>query len=123
MARVFLDTNIFIDLVHRRPDLRVADSLESKNVFVSVLSYHIFFYLYKIKPPYTKKLEEQFLAKLDLTENILEKSFVGPTQDLEDNIQLHSAVEAEADYFFTNDKEILNMKFFGKMKIVDSLIK
>lgn len=34
-------------------------------------------------------------APIDLTELILENSLNGPTSDLEDNIQLHSAAEAE----------------------------
>lgn len=62
MARVFLDTNIYIDAVHR-----------------------------------------------------------DPTSDLEDNIQLHSAAEADCDYFLTSDKKLLAMIYFGKTKIVSTL--
>lgn len=42
----------------------------------------------------------------------------GPTKDLEDNIQLHSAAEAESDIFLTADKKLVDMKFFGKTQII-----
>ena len=61
------------------------------------------------------------IAPLD--ENVLKKSLEGPTADLEDNIQLHSAAESNCDYFLTNDKKLLNMKFFGKTEIVNKLAK
>ena len=53
-----------------------------------------------------------------LTDKILDLALEGPVDDLEDNIQLHSASEAECDVFLTNDKKLLKMKFFGKMRIV-----
>lgn len=58
---------------------------------------------------------------IDLDKDILDKALESPTKDLEDNIQLHSAAEAECDYFLTEDKGLLKMKFFGKTKIVKNL--
>lgn len=120
MARVFLDTNIYIDIVHRKPE--VIKTLESSRLFFSPLSTHILFYAFKIKVPSKKiaKITSSFGA-VPLTRHILDKSFDGPTNDLEDNIQLHSAIESECQYFLTNDKKLLKMKFFGKMRIVDTL--
>lgn len=43
------------------------------------------------------------------------------SNDLEDNIQLNSAIKADCNFFLTFDKKLLKMKFFGKMKIVSSL--
>lgn len=60
------------------------------------------------------QLQEQF-GIVPLTEHILNKALEGPTNDLEDNIQLHSAAEAQCDIFLTNDKKLLNLKYFGKM--------
>jgi len=51
-----------------------------------------------------------------LTDKILDLALEGPVDDLEDNIQLHSASEAECDVFLTNDKRLLGIKFFGKTK-------
>jgi len=45
----------------------------------------------------------------------------GPTDDFEDNVQLHSAAQSDCDYFVTHDSKLLQMKFFGKVKIVEKL--
>ena len=54
----------------------------------------------------------------DFTEKISVQSLSGPTNDFEDNVQLHSAADAECDIFLTNDKDLLEMKFFGKTQII-----
>lgn len=123
MAKVFLDTNYFIDAVHRKPEVNILDSLENHKVYCSTLSFHIYCYAYKIKIPNQKinRQKEKFYM-VDYSEKILDNALNGPTKDLEDNIQLHSAVEIECDYFLTSDQKLLDMKFFGKAKIVSSLI-
>lgn|SRR3989344_7471080 len=120
--KVFLDTNYFIDAVHRKPEKKILDSLAGYSVFISPISIPVYCYLFKIKVP-NKILSSQVkkfrIANTD--SDLLIKSLEGPTSDLEDNIQLHSAAETECDYFLTNDEKLLNMKFFGKTKITDSL--
>lgn len=59
---------------------------------------------------------------VDFSENILEKALNSPTNDFEDNIQLHSAAHAECDYFLTGDRKLTNLKFFGKSQITPNLI-
>lgn len=116
MARIFLDTNYYIDATKRaKKKWRV---LKGHLLFISPLSTHILFYARKLKVPDqdVNKLQEEF-GIVPLTEDILDKALKGPTIDLEDNIQLHSAAEAECDLFLTEDKKILNMKFFGKTRI------
>ena len=122
MAKVFLDTNAFIDAIHRNPETKVLDQLEDSIPFISPLSVHIYCYSYKIKAP-NQILSSQLkkFSLVDLTETILLKTLDGPTSDLEDNIQLHSAAEANCDYFLTSDEKLLKMKYFGKTKIVSSL--
>lgn len=117
MARVFLDTNFYIDLTKRAKEkwgLLAGDLL-----FISPLSAHILFYARKLKVPdeTVNVLQEQF-GIVPFTKFILDKALSGPTDDLEDNIQLHSAAEAECDLFLTADKRLLDMKFFGKTKII-----
>lgn len=120
MAKAFLDTNIVIDIAYRKQEIR--KELDSYEVCISPLSIHILCYTNKIKVP-DKGLErfknEYFIV--DFTEKILEKSINGPTKDLEDNIQLHSASEIDSEYFLTFDKELLKMKFFGKTEITNNL--
>ena len=122
MARVFLDANYFIDVIFRDPTKGGAFAIGNHKLLISVLSIHIYCYSIKIKVP-NKYIETQIakFALIDMSEAIVNSALLGPTSDFEDNIQLHSAVEAECDYFLTSDKKLLAMKFFGKAKIVSSL--
>lgn len=120
MARVFLDTNFYIDITKRAKEKW--EFLRENLLFISPLSVHILFYTRKLKVPdrEVNELQEQF-GMVPLTKQILDKALEGPTADLEDNIQLHSAAEAECDFFVTNDRNLLKQKFFGKTKIVENL--
>lgn len=123
MAKIYLDTNIVIDCVSNRVNTTALQGkLSNHVVYISPLSVHILFYSYKLHVPNARANEtlSQFHI-VDLNERILDKSLEGPLGDFEDNIQLHSAVAAECDTFMTSDKQLLNMKFFGKMKIVQTL--
>ena len=121
MAKVFLDANYFIGLVNRTPETEV-NILDDQRGYISALSCHILCYVNKIKIP-DKKIQSfaQDFFIISLSDLIIQNAFDGPTIDLEDNIQLHSAAEAECDYFLTSDEKLLKMKFFGKTKIVHSL--
>jgi len=118
MAKVFLDANYFIGLANRAPevDTKILDKHEG---FISTLSCHILFYINKINVCDSKMnsfINDFNLIGLD--KGILNKALIGPTKDLEDNIQLHSASEAECDLFLTSDAKLLNLKFFGKVRIL-----
>lgn len=120
MVRVFLDTNVYIDAAKR--DKNVLESLRNELLFISTLSTHIIFYSLKLKVPDRDidAVQQQF-GTVSFSEDILIKALTGPTPDLEDNIQLHSAAEAECDYFLTSDKKLLAMTYFGKTKMVSTL--
>ena len=118
MAKVFVDTNCFIGLANRIAEI---DSyvLDTHQALVSTLSCHILFYVNKEKTP-NQKLNS-FIGDfnlVDLTTKILLKALHGPTDDLEDNIQLTSAAENDCDFFMTLDRKLLKMKYFGKTRIV-----
>ena len=117
MAKVFLDTNYFIGLANRAPEVET-EILDEQKGFISVLSCHILFYVNKITVPDVKM--NSFISDfnlINLSQDILDKALVGPTKDLEDNIQLLSAAKADCDFFLTNDSKLLKMKFFGKTEI------
>jgi predicted nucleic acid-binding protein len=121
MANLFLDTNIVIDLLERQPKFD-QDKLEKHEVFISPLSLPILAYLHKYKVPNPKldqALEQFHLVSLDTA--IMAKASQGPTTDLEDNIQLHSARQAKCHYFLTTDKALLKLARFGKIKITNTL--
>ena len=120
MASVFLDTNVLFDISER--DVKQRELLDGHDTYLSTLSYHILFYTYGHKVPNKEILKQKGEFNLvNLTSEILSKAMIGPTKDLEDNIQLHSAAEANCDYFLTNDKKLLKTRFFGITKIVDKL--
>lgn len=122
MAKVFLDTNYFIDAIHRRPEKRILETLEGNVIYLSTLSFHIYCYSFKIKIPNKKvKLQKEKFQLIGFTQDILDKAIEGSTEDLEDNIQLHNAAQAECDFFLTEDRKLLNMKFFGKTQIVSEI--
>jgi len=122
MAKVFLDANYFIDLVEERKQEVSLNKFREQQLFISSLSIHILTYIYKYKIP--DKGLNVALKKfniIDLDKQVVDKSLLGPTSDFEDNIQLHSAAEAECDLFLTEDKKLLDLKFFGKTQVVNSI--
>lgn len=120
MAKVFLDANKVIDVALRKPELR--KELKNHQVVVSPLSIHILCYADKRKIPDIRVIEfVNQLIIVDLVSELLIKSLYGPTDDLEDNIQLHSAATAECNYFLTSDQKLLKIKFFGKTQLVSRL--
>ncbi|MBI4008850.1 hypothetical protein HY407_00330 [Candidatus Gottesmanbacteria bacterium] len=124
MARVFLDTNYFIDSIHRKPERRIVTSLENHIVYISPLSLHIYCYIYKLKIPDRRvSAQRDTFQIVELSEDIVDKSLIGPTPDFEDNVQLHSAASAECDFFLTEDKQLLKLTFFGKVQLVNNLIR
>jgi predicted nucleic acid-binding protein len=121
MEKVFLDANILIDLVEKRKNLQPED-LASYDVFITPLSAHILMYVTRQKVPYPKFSEiiKPFSVVM-FDEIILKQSLAGPTDDFEDNVQLHSAAEGDCDIFLTEDRKLLNMRFFGKVRIVPTI--
>ena len=121
MKKIFLDANFFIDLIERRSEIDIYQ-FKNQALFISPLTVHIYFYVYKIKIADQKFLSFlDFFNLVDLNEEILRNAFEGPTNDLEDNIQLHSASFSDCDLFLSSDKKLSKIKFFGKVKIQNKL--
>lgn len=122
MQKIFLDANFFIDFLQKRKNIDIND-FKDKILYVSALTIHIFIYVFKIKIPdknLTDLLSFFNLAKID--NDIVINSLQGPTDDFEDNIQLHCASSYDCDFFLTSDKNLLKMKFFGEVRIVEKMI-
>ena len=121
MVKIFLDANVFYDLMEKRNKWDFG-SLHEDILLVSVESVSIWLYIAKHKMPRESYVElfNQFNF-LSFTDSIARKAFLGPTNDYEDNIQLHTAVESDADVFVTKDKNLLKMAIYGKVRIVDHL--
>lgn len=121
MANIFLDANYLIALSHPK-NVKLSNALSQHNLFVSNLSIHIYCYVRWVKQPdpTLPKIIDQYNL-VDLTSTILLKATSSPTSDLEDNIQLHSAVAADCDFFLTTDKQLLNLAYFGRLKLVSRM--
>ncbi len=121
MAKIFLDTNKYIDFLGRDKNLSV-DLLDMHNVYISPLSIHIVMYIYKYSVP-SDAIEKSIslLNVVQIDSNVTIRSLKGPTSDFEDNIQLQSAALVNTDIFLTSDKKLLKMKYFGKVEIMDVL--
>ena len=121
MAKIFLDTNYFIDALHRKPEKEILESLENNIIYVSPLSVHIYCYVFKINIQDILIIAQiEKFQLVDFSNDIVIRSLQGPTADFENNVQLHSAANVECDIFLTGDRKILGMKFFGKVKIANS---
>ena len=120
MANIFVDVNLFFDIASRHREK--AKLLNRHKAYLSPLSCHIYCYAEKVAiPDRTLNLFLENFEIISLTDKILKKAMRGPTKDLEDNIQLHSAVKAGCSHFLTNDEKLLSLKRFKKMKIASSL--
>ncbi len=121
MAKVYLDTNYFIDLVEGRTEIDLA-TLEGHSLYISPLSIHVLVYVYKYSVP-NKKLTQftEFFTIVPLDAVITEKALIGPTKDFEDNIQLQTAAISKCDIFLTRDKKLIDTAFFGVMQIKEAL--
>lgn len=118
MAKIFLDTNIAIDILGGRRELPFELSYEM-DFYISVLSIHIIFYVRKSKIPDPKTSNVLFeIDWVDFNEDMAERAMMGPTTDFEDNVQLHSAVFADADVFITRDAHLQKLGYFGKVQIL-----
>src|SRR3989338_316126 len=121
--KIFLDANKVIDLIEKRKDGFNSESISGYETCVSALSIQILCYIDKYKIPKKELTEaiEDYFDIVDLDRDILELALKGPTNDLEDNIQLHSASQSGCDILLTDDKKLLNMHYFGKVRIVSKL--
>lgn len=121
MEKVFLDTNTFIDINERR-DPKLEDSLINCGLYVSVISIGIWAYIYKQNVPGANfnSLFNVFNV-VDATSAEAVRSSQGPTNDFEDNMQLHAAVDSECSVFLTKDSNLLKLGNFGKVRISDTV--
>jgi predicted nucleic acid-binding protein len=118
MPKIFLDANFLLDYLLKRIHIDY-EFWDNFDLVISVLSIHIFCYVTKKRLPDEQvSLLEQNFDFIDISADLSKLATCGPTPDYEDNLQLHSALEDEADYFLTRDKELLKMGVFGKMRII-----
>lgn len=117
MKRVFLDTNVAVDLMAKRePFFEDARSIFSRSadgefiLLLSVLSFWNIFYLMR-KDPGEVKARKDLAILASLVEVVpalgadLHRALGSNLKDLEDALQLEAAVRAKAGVIITRDAE------------------
>lgn len=115
MKRVFLDTNVAVDLMAKRePFFEDAKSIFSRSadgkftLLLSVLSFWNIFYLMR-KDPGEAKARKDLAILASLVEVVpalgddLQRALGSNLKDLEDALQLEAAVRAKAEIIITRD--------------------
>jgi len=117
MANIFLDASVFFDIREKRTALFQRD-FSNDFLFMSILTLDIYFYTFKKKmPDLTFVGLTNFVQILNFTQDLALKALEGPTKDFEDNVQLHSAIDADCNIFYTRDNGLLKLGYFGNVKI------
>lgn len=135
MKKLYLDTNIFVDILIDR-DLEnlslemIMPYLETSQVYMSVLSVHITYYSLRIE---AGSKEHKNIAKLiglinliPLDISIMQESMNNYKIDFEDTLQYYSALSEKCDYIITKDlKDLRKIKKISPsdIKIVRNLKK
>ena len=134
MSKIFLDANVFIDLLTLRNPQGVKyhkalKSINYENLYISVLSIHIAYYVLKIKPK--SKLSEnvknfcKVVNLIPLSGNTVSQAIALGYKDFEDTLQYISAIDSGCNLLLTRDKkDFNNLKrvFPNKVNIVSSLL-
>ena len=133
MKKVYLDTNILIDILLDR-DLeyisinKIAPFLKQSQVYMSTLSVHITYYILKIKP--NTSMHKRSMALINrinlvpLSQEIINQSLKNFSIDFEDTLQYYSALDQNCDYILTRDKRDFNKikeLIPSKIEIIDTL--
>ena len=133
MKKVFLDTNVFIDILSKRStSILTKDELsyliDNYQIYISALTVHITYYVGKIKPGSDKHESMKKLLKLTniipLSEDIISLSINNFHSDFEDTLQYYSALDSNCDYILTRDKKDftkIKKRIPSKIQIISSL--
>lgn len=133
MKKLFLDTNILIDIMTGRDAKTISlkeilPYMHHSQIYLSSLSIHIAFYSLKIKPesPIHKKILDisKLINIVPLSKDIIDDALNNFTVDFEDTLQYYSALDQNCDYILTRDKkdfEKIKELIPSKIAIVDTL--
>jgi predicted nucleic acid-binding protein len=133
MKKVYLDTNIFIDILTNRNLKTVSldelkPLLKESLVYMSTLSIHITYYILKIKAgSLSDKRTKDLISIINLVSlsiPIVENSLNSFETDFEDTLQYYSALSEDCDYILTRDtKDFLKIKedIPSNIEIIDTL--
>ncbi len=117
MDRLYLDANVIIDYLQKRPNAKYVQNillLAHKNqvsLITSVLNFATIFYLEKRRGHTTKKILDRFrlinkvISTVDQTAKSYQSALDANFSDFEDALQYFAAVESQSNYLITNNKK------------------
>lgn len=115
--RLFLDTNIVVDLLGEREPFyesvaKIATLADKGKIqlYVSALTYSTVYYLlsrYEDKEIVKEKIRKfKVIAETsDLTDKILDKGLSSKFKDFEDSLQYYCALETDCNFFITRNEK------------------
>jgi putative PIN family toxin of toxin-antitoxin system len=121
--KLIIDTNLWVSFIISKKQHLIDPLLYSKEARLLFSKELIAEINQTITKPKLKKyfgtnaLEEMVLAFDPFIDFIEVKSIVTLCRDEKDNFLLALAKEGDADYLLTGDKDLLDLKWFGKTKI------
>lgn len=124
MVRVVLDTNIWISAIFFGGKLRVILDLWKEEKFLAVFSQSTFLELEKKLLFWGKKLgKEKEIAEYLLSINhyalfVYPQEKITICRDPDDDKLLEAAITADVKYIVSGDKDLLDIKNFGKLEII-----
>jgi predicted nucleic acid-binding protein len=123
MKKVFIDTNILLDVLLARPEFaedatRIWTDCESEKIkgCISAISLNNLHFIMSRKVGKNRALESvrivmNIFPVIPLDEKILRLATELPHKDFEDAIQLFSAVQAKADFIVTRDDKHFSSEY------------
>ena len=116
MVKLYLDANVILDYLQKRPNAEFMEKIllrahkQEIKLITSVLNFATIFYIEKRRRHSTKQILQRFrlINKVITVVDQSSKSYYAAIEsgfsDFEDALQYFSAIEANADYFITNNK-------------------
>lgn len=117
MDRLYLDANVILDYLQRRPNAEFIQKILLKahnnqvTLFTSVLNFATIFYIEKRRGHTTKKILERFrlinkiISPVDQTAKSYTSALNSNFSDFEDALQYFAALERESTFIITGNKK------------------
>lgn len=117
MDRLYLDANVILDYLQRRPDAEFVERIllmahkNQVSLITSVLNYATIFYIEKRRGHSTKKILERFklinkvISPIDQTAQSYHAAINSKFTDFEDALQYFAAMESKSNFLITGNKK------------------
>jgi len=117
MDRLYLDTNVILDYLQKRPNAIFAEKIllmahkNQVSLITSVLNFATIYYIEKRRGHTTKKILERFrlinmvISPVDQTAQSYKSALISKFLDFEDALQHFAAIESKSTFLITGNKK------------------